>query len=139
MAQRLKPGHKAPVSGQYEIVGPRGGKTGREVTVIKGEPLPPSKKSGQAYVVLKEGEARTLRRSIDPSQVDREKIRSIVRAVHVLPAKDGKWEVKGKSVKEHIFTQKDQALSYARDLIKGESKIIVHNRSGAKTTVKWYD
>ncbi len=35
-----KPGNKAPASGQYQQIGPKGGK-GREVTVTKGEPLPP--------------------------------------------------------------------------------------------------
>lgn len=38
----LKPGNKAPASGQYGIVGPRGGQTGKEVTVVKGEPMPPT-------------------------------------------------------------------------------------------------
>jgi len=44
----LKPGQKAPASGQYEQVGPRGGR-GREVTVVKGEPLPPTTKPGSSY------------------------------------------------------------------------------------------
>lgn len=35
----LAPGSKAPASGQYGIVGPRGGDTGKERTVVKGEPL----------------------------------------------------------------------------------------------------
>lgn len=47
----LKPGNKAPASGQYGIVGPRGGKTTKEVTVVKGEPLPPTQKPGQTYVM----------------------------------------------------------------------------------------
>ncbi len=51
MSGTLKPGQKAPESGQYEIVGPRGGKTGREVTVTKGEPLPPTPNAGQGYVL----------------------------------------------------------------------------------------
>jgi len=46
----LKPGEKAPRSGQYEIVGPRGGRTGNERTVTSGEPLPPTPKSGQTYI-----------------------------------------------------------------------------------------
>ena len=29
---KFKPGEKAPVSGQYPVVGPRGGKQGTEVT-----------------------------------------------------------------------------------------------------------
>ncbi len=40
----LHSGQRAPKSGQYERVGPRGGKTKREVTSTKGKPLPPSDK-----------------------------------------------------------------------------------------------
>jgi len=47
-----RPGQKAPVSGQYEIVGPKGGKTGAEVTVTKGETLPPTPKAGQSFVLV---------------------------------------------------------------------------------------
>jgi len=45
----LKPGQPAPKSGQYEQVGPKGGKTGHEITAVKGEPLPPSPKPGMTY------------------------------------------------------------------------------------------
>lgn len=45
----LKPGSKAPASGQYEVVGPRGGGTGQERTVVRGEPLPPPPSKGQGY------------------------------------------------------------------------------------------
>jgi hypothetical protein len=44
----LTPGTPAPVSGQYEQVGPRGGH-GKEVTVVKGEPLPPAPAKGSTY------------------------------------------------------------------------------------------
>lgn len=44
----LKPGQKAPNSGQYQQIGPRGGK-GKEVTVTKGEPMPPTGQSGTTY------------------------------------------------------------------------------------------
>lgn len=47
----LSPGTKAPVSGQYGIVGPRGGNTGKERTVVKGEPLPPTPRPRQTYVI----------------------------------------------------------------------------------------
>ena len=47
-----KPGSKATRSGQYEIVGPRGGKTGKERTVTRGEPLPPTPQKGQGYVLV---------------------------------------------------------------------------------------
>lgn len=52
MTRPLKPGQKAPASGQYEIVGPRGGATGQERTVVKGEPLPPTPKSKQGYRIV---------------------------------------------------------------------------------------
>jgi hypothetical protein len=44
----LRPGQTAPKSGQYVQVGPRGGK-GNEVTVTKGEPMPPAPKPGIPY------------------------------------------------------------------------------------------
>ena len=47
----LKPGQMAPASGQYGVVGPRGGKINKEVTVVKGEPMPPTQKPGQTYVM----------------------------------------------------------------------------------------
>ena len=49
MSNVLKPGQPAPASGEYEIVGPRGGDTNRERTVVQGEPLPPTPKPGQGY------------------------------------------------------------------------------------------
>jgi hypothetical protein len=46
----LKPGNIAPAPAQYEIVGPQGGNAGgKERTVVKGEPLPPTPKPGQKY------------------------------------------------------------------------------------------
>ena len=50
MQKKFKPGHIAPRSGQYQIIGPRGGK-GAERTVTKGEPMPPTPKSGQRFVL----------------------------------------------------------------------------------------
>lgn len=44
----LTPGTKAPASGQYQQKGPRGG-SGKEVTVVKGEPLPPTPTPGMKY------------------------------------------------------------------------------------------
>ncbi len=51
MNKTLKPGQTAPRSGQYEQVGPRGGHTGNERTVVKGEPLPPTPNPGMRYVL----------------------------------------------------------------------------------------
>ena len=53
MADKFKPGQPAPKSGQYEIIGPRGDKTGIERTVVKGEPFPPTLQKGQSYVMNK--------------------------------------------------------------------------------------
>ena len=47
--KNFRPGQEAPFSGQYEIIGPRGGHTGTERTVVKGEPLPPTPDKGMAY------------------------------------------------------------------------------------------
>jgi hypothetical protein len=47
----MKPGDKAPRSGEYEIIGPRGGGTGKERTVVRGHPLPPTPKAGQSYTL----------------------------------------------------------------------------------------
>jgi len=46
------PGEKAERSGQYEIIGPRGGKTGKERTIVKDEPMPPTPQKGQKYVLV---------------------------------------------------------------------------------------
>ncbi|MBT9596110.1 MAG: hypothetical protein IV094_09020 [Vitreoscilla sp.] len=43
---KLPPGTKAPASGQY-----RNNTTRTEVTVVRGEPLPPTPKSGQTYTI----------------------------------------------------------------------------------------
>lgn len=52
MKDTLKSGQEAPRSGQYEIVGPRGGKTGEERTVTKGEPLPPTPDKGMGFILV---------------------------------------------------------------------------------------
>ena len=47
-----KSGQIAAISGQYGVVGPRGGETGVEITVVKGKPLPPTPKVGQGFVLV---------------------------------------------------------------------------------------
>jgi hypothetical protein len=47
----FKPGQPAPASGQYQQIGPKGGK-GHEVTTVRGEPLPPTQKPGSSYVLV---------------------------------------------------------------------------------------
>lgn len=47
-----RPGQKVPSSAQVEIVGARGGKTGEERTVVKGEKFPPTPKGGQGFVIV---------------------------------------------------------------------------------------
>ena len=130
MSIKLKPGQKAPASGRYEIVGPRGGKTGKGVTIIKGEPLPPARKSGQTYVISSEGKPRTLKRSVETAQLERDEIRSVVRAIHVIPEAKGRWTVKSASARERHFVEKPKALKFARKL--GEergTRVIVHDKN----------
>jgi hypothetical protein len=52
MGKLQKPGEIAKRSGQYGIIGPRGGETGAERTVTKGEPLPPTPEAGQRYKLV---------------------------------------------------------------------------------------
>lgn len=47
----LKLGHKAPASGQYQIIGPRGGH-GKEITAVKDKILPPTRKKGSSYKLV---------------------------------------------------------------------------------------
>ena len=48
----LKPGEESPQSGQYEIIGPRGGRTGEERTVVRGEPMPPTPSKGMGFKLV---------------------------------------------------------------------------------------
>ncbi len=44
----LRPGQSTPQSGQYQEIGPRGGK-GPEITGVRGKPLPPTDKPGSTF------------------------------------------------------------------------------------------
>lgn len=52
MSKAYRPGEKVPASGQAEVIGPRGARTGVERTVVKGEPFPPTPEPGQAYRIV---------------------------------------------------------------------------------------
>jgi len=52
MPKPLKPGSATPVSGQYAVVGPRGGISGKEITGVKGKPLPPTPTPGGGYKLV---------------------------------------------------------------------------------------
>lgn len=47
---KAKPGEKVPASGLWSEVGPKGGKTPHIVTVVEGEPFPPTHKPGNQFV-----------------------------------------------------------------------------------------
>jgi hypothetical protein len=51
MKKQLKPGQPTPTSGQYQVIGPRGGK-GSEITSIKGNPLPPAHVPNSTYKLV---------------------------------------------------------------------------------------
>ena len=54
MSKILKPGAETPKSGQYGVVGPRGGKTNVEITAVEGKRLPPTPEKGMGYVLVDE-------------------------------------------------------------------------------------
>lgn len=45
----LRPGNRVPISGQYVVIGPRGGNTHQEVTGVKGKVLPATPKPKMTY------------------------------------------------------------------------------------------
>jgi len=57
----IKPGTPAPASGQYKQIGPRGGE-GKEVTAIKGRPLPPTPIAGGGYKLVDRTKNKSGRR-----------------------------------------------------------------------------
>ena len=52
MKNLFKPGQTVKRSGQYEIIGSRGGRTGEEITGVKGKTLPPTPKAGSTYKLV---------------------------------------------------------------------------------------
>jgi hypothetical protein len=52
MPKTHKPGETGPRSGQYEVLGPRGGRTGEEVTAVKGKTFPPTPGPNQRYILV---------------------------------------------------------------------------------------
>lgn len=52
MPEYLKPGEKSRQSGQYAVVGPRGGTRGREITSVKGDRLPPTQNPNEKYQLV---------------------------------------------------------------------------------------
>lgn len=55
----LRPGSPTPRSGQYEVVGPRGGPQGHEITGVRGKTLPPTPEKGQGYRLIDPTKHRT--------------------------------------------------------------------------------
>ncbi len=52
MAKLKKPGEKADTSGQYAEINTTGKSTGREATVTRKEPLPPTRKKGYKWKLV---------------------------------------------------------------------------------------
>jgi hypothetical protein len=55
----LRPGTRAPVSGQYERIGARGRRTGLEATVTEGAPLPPTPRPGETWKLARRSTRKT--------------------------------------------------------------------------------
>ncbi len=49
--KNFRSGMISPFSGEAEVIGSRGGHTGHEVTVDRGERFPPTPEAGQTYRV----------------------------------------------------------------------------------------
>jgi hypothetical protein len=49
----LPPGTRAPRSGIYEQVGPRGGRTNEQADSTRGNPLPPTDVPGRSWTLVK--------------------------------------------------------------------------------------
>lgn len=54
----FQPGQIAPRSGQYQQIGPRGGR-GKQVTVVKGQALPPTPREKMTYVLVDRKKSRS--------------------------------------------------------------------------------
>ena len=67
-SKELRPGQIAPQSGQYQQVGPRGGR-GKEVTVVKGDPMPPTPKGGMTYKLKDSVKGKTRIRDVAGSAI----------------------------------------------------------------------
>jgi transcriptional regulator with XRE-family HTH domain len=65
----LRPGQIAPQSGQYKQIGPRGGR-GKEVTMVRGEPLPPTPNKGMTYILTEPVEGKAKIRSVAGSALN---------------------------------------------------------------------
>lgn len=52
MGAMVKPGEKAPRSGNPRNSGQRGGRTGHEVTISKGERVPPTRQPGGTFTIV---------------------------------------------------------------------------------------
>jgi transcriptional regulator with XRE-family HTH domain len=65
----LRPGQIAPQSGQYQQIGPRGGR-GKEVTVVRGEPLPPTPNKSMSYILIDPVKRKTKTRSVTGSALN---------------------------------------------------------------------
>jgi hypothetical protein len=60
--KRLPPGTPAPMSGIYEQIGPRGGRTGEEADSTRGKPLPPTGRSGDTWTLVRPAHHKNPRR-----------------------------------------------------------------------------
>lgn len=61
-AKRLPPGTRAPASGIYEQIGPRGGRTGEEADSTRGKPLPPTGRPRETWTLVRPAHHKQSRR-----------------------------------------------------------------------------
>ncbi|WP_404788510.1 DUF2188 domain-containing protein [Altericista sp. CCNU0014] len=83
---------------------------------------------------------RPLITSTEVGNLDPEQIRTVVRAVHVLPADQG-WEVRksGRDRVDRVFPTQAEAIHFARELSVGQNvEVIVHAKTAETLRREFY-
>jgi hypothetical protein len=80
---------------------------------------------------------RTLKASTRTGKVERAKIRSAIRALHVMPKRGEGWVVSkiGDGRVTQRFSSKQDAIEFAKSIVKSpKTNLIIHDRDGTIQT-----
>ena len=84
---------------------------------------------------------RTLKTSTKTGKVELAKIRSAIRALHVVPKRGEGWVVSkiGDGRITERFSSKQDAMEFAKSVVKSrKTKVIIHDRNGTIQTAHGY-